>query len=193
MDTLNQQVTKSRKNFSILKWLLIVGITVVSNLFFNYAINSLYKEPKFEAYCPQKQLNIQPVDSKVCIAQGGSWTENADTAQVIYPDQPSKVYVQPKGYCDENFTCRKNFDEASKVYNRNVFIILIILGVISLVVGFFLSEITVVSLGLSFGGVLSLIIGSMRYWSDMNDYLRVSVLGVALIALIYLGVKKIKD
>ena len=67
-----------------------------------------------------------------------------------------------------------------------------ILGVASLVAGIFISA-TSVSIGLSLGGVLSLIIGSIRYWSDMDDILRVIMLGVALLALIWVGIKKLKD
>lgn len=43
--------------------------------------------------------------------------------------------------------------------------------------------------GFSLGGVISLIVGTMGYWSDM----RVLVLGVALITLIILGVWKFRD
>jgi predicted membrane metal-binding protein len=79
------------------------------------------------------------------------------------------------------------------VYNRNVFVTLVILGVLSLVAGFFIRKSASVSLGLSLGGVLALVVASVRYWSDMNDYLRVAVLAVALVILVILGIKKIKD
>ena len=52
---------------------------------------------------------------------------------------------------------------------------------------------SVVSLGFSLGGVLALIIGAIRYWSNMQDVLRVVVLAVALAALVWIGIKKIKE
>jgi hypothetical protein len=70
---------------------------------------------------------------------------------------------------------------------------LVILGVLSLITGFFIRKSAAVSLGLSLGGVLALVVGSVRYWSDMNDYLRVAVLAVALVILVVIGVKKVKD
>jgi hypothetical protein len=79
------------------------------------------------------------------------------------------------------------------VYNRNVFVALVILGVISLIAGFFIRRSAAVSLGLSLGGVLALVVASVRYWSDMNDYLRLGVLAVALVLLVYLGIKKVKE
>lgn len=182
------------KNLPILKWALIVGIVVVLNLFFNYAISLVYDAPEYEKFCPQQQVNIPPKTQAECVAKGGAWTEGGD---VVTKGNIAVPAVTPTGervgWCDVNFTCNKELNDAQKLYNRNVFIALVVLGVASLVAGFFFSEITAVSLGLSFGGVLSFIIGSIRYWSDMDDYLRVIILGLALVALIWLGVKKIKD
>lgn len=113
---------------------------------------------------------------------------DGETVKPGMSTQPERV-----AWCDVTFTCQKQFNDAQKMYNRNVFIALVILGAVSLVVSFFIVNITAVSLGLSLGGVLSLIVGSMRYWDDMEDYLRVIVLGFALIALIWLGVKKIQE
>ncbi len=179
------------KNINILKWALVLGIVIVLNLFINFSIALVYEMPQWDTYCPQKQVTIQPDTQAKCIAEGGAWTENAMTMEskpIMVPNQ-----IEPKGYCDVNFTCQKNYAEALSVYNRNVFIVLVIAGVLSLGIGFFLNTYTAVSLGLSFGGVLSFIIGSVRYWSDMDDYIRVIILGLALAALIWLGVKKIKD
>ena len=183
------------KNIPILKWALVVAIVVVLNLFFNYAISLVYKMPQWDVFCPQEQVNIAPQNQKECVARGGQWSEGGDV--IIKGDRTAPVPATPTlervGWCDVNFTCQKMFEDAQQLYNRNVFIALTILGVLSLVIGFFLSEITAVSLGLSFGGVLSFIVGSIRYWSDMDDYLRVIILGLALVALIWLGVKKIRD
>jgi hypothetical protein len=180
------------KNIHILKWVLVVAIVVVLNLFFNFSIKLAYNNPEFEKYCPQKQVTITPDTQDKCVAAGGAWTENnaygEKVARPVSTDEP-----QMKGWCDPNFTCQKNYQTALEVYNRNVFIILIIAGLASLIVGFFLSNITAVSLGLSLGGVLSFIIGTVRYWSNMDDYLRVIILGLALAALIWIGVKKIRD
>ncbi len=128
----------------------------------------------------------------MCTEAGGSWSENT------YPVAPDKSGVsnpvQVNGYCNATYTCGNNFNDAEGMYNRNVFIMLIILGILSLVLGAYATHLSsVVSLGFSFGGVLSLIIGSMRYWSNMQDVLRVVVLAVALAALVWIGIKKIKE
>ncbi len=176
------------KNIHILKWVLVIAIVVVLNLFFNFAIKLAYDAPEWDKFCPQQQVTITPDTQDKCVAVGGAWTENVAPAKPVIAGE-----TVPKGWCDPNFTCQKKYQTALELYNRNVFIILILAGLISLVIGFFLNAISSVSLGLSLGGVLSFIIGTIRYWSNMDDYLRVIILGLALVALIWLGVKKIRD
>ena len=188
-NNINEEINK-RKHFNALKWILVIGIVVVLNLFFNFAIKLAYDAPERTEFCQEKQVQPLVEDSKACVEIGGQWTEDRFArenirAEKFAPDAPT-------GYCDRDFTCRKAYEDVRSVYNRNVFLLLTILGVASIVGGVFIAA-TSVSLGLSLGGVLSLVIGSMRYWSNMDDILRVVVLGVALVALIWLGMKKLKD
>lgn len=182
------------KHSKILEWALILSLIIVLNLFFHFATKVVYQEPTWDTYCPQKQVNISPSNEKECVAVGGAW--NAPASLSKEPRQVTAVVptiTEPQGYCDVTFTCGKAYNEDHKVYNRNVFIVLIVLGLLSLGAGFWLTQSAAVSLGVSFGGVVSLIVGSTRYWSDMNDYLRLIILAVALIALVWLGIKKLSQ
>ena len=179
------------KNSKILKWVVIVGIIIVLNLFFNVSINLLYKAPQYNDICKQNQINVAPTSSASCVAIGGQWNEDGSFGK------PVPVAVAPteamRGYCNTQFTCQKDYESANTVYSRNVFIVLVVLGLISIIAGFFTASFSVVSNGLSFGGILSLTIASIRYWSSMQDYLRVIILGLALAILIWIGIKKLKD
>jgi hypothetical protein len=177
----------------VLKWLLILGIVIVLNLFFVYGIKVFYNAPAFENFCPVSQVTQTPSTEAECVAAGGGWTSNPAPMASPQGSVALSVPTQPAGYCDINFTCQKQFTTANDIYNRNVFVALVILGVLSLITGFFIRKSAAVSLGLSLGGVLALVVGSVRYWSDMNDYLRVAVLAVALVILVVIGVKKVKD
>jgi hypothetical protein len=44
-----------------------------------------------------------------------------------------------------------------------------------------------------FGGVLTFIVASLRYWEFAKDWLHLLILGLALGGLIWLGLKKFKD
>lgn len=178
---------------------MAIAIVVVLNLFFNYAIHLAYPAPQWDKFCPIKQVNIMPETKEACLAEGGSWTEN--NGEIITPESEEfdpgatrgRVAPRKVSYCNVNFTCDQEFSSYQATYNRNVFLILVAAGIVSLLVGLLATLTAPVSLGLTLGGVLSLIIGSIRYWSGMQDYLRVILLGVALVVLIWLGIKKFRE
>ncbi|MEK7088569.1 MAG: hypothetical protein AAB913_00380 [Patescibacteria group bacterium] len=172
----------------VLRWALIIGILVVLNLFFNYTISLFYKEPDYNTYFTQPQV-VEPITTKEsCLKVGGQWTQSPAPKDRYAVPTPAS-YPQMTSYCDPNFTKQQEFNDAQKIYQRNIFIILIVLGVISLVLGAFLAN-EIVTFGLSWGGVLSLIIASMRYWGAADNLIRVLILGFALVVLIWLAIKK---
>lgn len=190
------QETIPKKTSKVLYWSLIGGLVIVLNLFFNYSASLFFDEPIYENFCPIELTNKAYNSKDQCLTVGGSWTENS------YPYTPEESVTKPAklgtsesitGWCNATYTCQKGFESGQKVYNRNIFIVLLVLGVLSIALGFVFAGLSAVSIGLSLGGVLSLIIGSMRYWSDMNDIVRVLVLAAALGVLIWLAVKKIRE
>ena len=160
----------------------IISIIVVLNLFFNYSIYLVYPSPQYETYCPQTQVVPPYTDQASCTAAGGQWS----------PEQMAPGSTQPSGYCNPTYTCSNNFDHANTTYARNVFIALIILGIVSLGVSVLFATAPVVSAGLSWGGVLSLIIASARYWSYAQTSLQVVILGIALVALLWFGARRFR-
>lgn len=171
------------KQSSFVKVSIIVAIVVVMNLFFNYAVSLVYKEPVMDSFIKPTQI-VEAIKTKdQCISVGGQWSENA------YPDPALKGKTQIEGYCNENYTKQLNYDTARKVYEKKVFITLISLGVISLISGGFIA-ISILSIAFAWGGVLSLIIASMRYWSQADNLAKVVILAIALGILIWLAVKK---
>jgi hypothetical protein len=177
------------KQSKILKWSLIVGIVVVLNLFFNYALSLIYKNPTFEAFCPSSQINKVIDNQNACLEKGGQWNENVPYTSTVKTESDT----QPSGYCNMQFTCQKNYEVAEKLYDRNVFITLVILGAICVALSSFLGDNIVINIALSFGGVLSFVIASMRYWSSADDLIKVIILAIALSLLIWIAIKKFKN
>ena len=178
--------------------ILTLAIVVVLNLFINYGVYTFYKPPALDKFCPIELNQKAYPDKQSCDAVEGRWFEN--NVQTDYEGRP--ILIKPEspdgktnvsGWCDPMAKCRESFDSASGVYNRNVFVMLVITGLISLGLGFAITKSSAVANGFLGGGLLSLIVGTIRYWSDMNDYLRFIILGIALAILIYLGYKKIKN
>jgi hypothetical protein len=171
----------------VLKWALIIGIVIVLNLFFNYTISLFYKQPDYNTYFPRAQV-VEPITTKdECLKVGGQWNENNLVPKSVSP--VSTTSPQVSGYCDPNFTKQQEYTSALKTYNRNIFIILVILGVVSFLLGVFIPN-EIITFGFSWGGVLSFIVASIRYWSDANNWVKVLILAVALGALIWLAIKK---
>jgi hypothetical protein len=189
MDNLNQtSVSVEPKKYSaILKWSLIIGIVIVVNLFFNYAISLIYSAPQYDDYCKQTQVINAVNTQEACVAQGGQWDAN------YYGKPTTPAEIVPAGYCNLQYTCGNEFEAVRKVYERNVFVTLVILGIILVAGSFALSFNWILSVSASMAGILSVIIASIRYWSEADNWLRVIILFVALCALIYFAVKKFKD
>ena len=178
---------EAKKGKGFMKWAVVVAIVIVLNLFFNYAISLVYKAPTYEAYFPTSNV-VEPITNKAdCLNVGGQWTD-PDTR--VAPTDTGMKSAPALGYCDPNYTKQIEFTAAQKSYERNVFIILVVLGVVSLVLGAVFANI-VLALSFSWGGVLSLVIASMRYWGAANDVLKVIILAAALGALIWIAVKKL--
>ena len=182
------QTVEPRKYSAIIKWSLIIGIVIVINLFINYAISLVYESPKFENYCKQEQVIKEITIQKECVDIGGQWNPN------YYKGEPTdNIKLIPAGYCDQQFTCRTEYEADRKAYERNVFVTLVVLGIILVAASFALVFNWILSVSASMGGILSIIIASMRYWSEADNWLRVVILFVALCALIYFAVKKFKE
>ena len=176
----------------VLKWSLIIGIVVVLNLFFNYALSLVYKNPNYEAFCPTAQVNKVVDNQNACVEQGGQWNENIPSP-VNTPVSTIKGQTVQAGYCNLQFTCQNNYEAAQKVYDRNVFITLVILGALCVALGSFFGGNVVISIALSMAGVLSFVIASMRYWSSADDLIKVIILAIALAILIWVAFKKFKN
>jgi hypothetical protein len=196
----NESPIVSGRARSFFKWILVAGLVIVVNLFFYFAIDAFYQSPKYENFCKNEQVRPLVKTQEECVSKGGQWTEMpADKSIIVYQDRQNAPIAVPapgetvNGYCNEDFTCQKGYEDARNVYNRNVFVILVILGVALVVGSYFVAAYGAVSLGFALAGILSLIIGSMRYWSDMDERVRVVVLGLALAALIWYGIKKFRE
>ncbi|MBI4118575.1 MAG: hypothetical protein HY455_03515 [Parcubacteria group bacterium] len=179
------------KPHAFLKWGLVAATVIVLDLFFVFGVQLVYETPEYTNFCKQEQVRIVPQKKDECVAVGGQWVDD-QFLQKGFPrgyTEPAPIEVLKEGYCDPEFTCRKEFEDAHQLYNRNSFIVLVILGTVALLGSFFLRMYEIVSIGFGLGGILTYIVASMRYWADMPDYLRVGILGLALAALVYAGIR----
>jgi len=81
-------------------------------------------------------------------------------------------------------------EENPEAYNRNLFIIASISGLIAIVVGGYFVNNESVGSGLIGGGVITILYGLIRYWEYAENILRVVILALILGVLIWVGIKK---
>ncbi len=177
----SQPQSNEKKSLKFVHVSIIVAIVIVLNLLSNYAVSLIYKEPAYETFVKPTQVVEDIKNKDKCIAIGGQWSENA------YPVEKGQPKVE--GYCNNNYTNQLNYDKARIAYEKKVFITLIILGVLLIAIAGFLS-IQILTISFAWGGVLSLIIASIRYWSLADDFIKVIILALALVLLIWIAVKK---
>ena len=162
------------------KLALSLAMVVVLNVFFNVGLETFYPAPDYNDYCPSAPMEKLYENQNACTEAGGIW------------QQPQAVGAL--GYCDLFTKCNEEWTAANEPYNRNAFITLTGLGVATLMLGLLVGSLPMaVANGLLYGGVISILIGTIRYWTLMDDYLRFIVSGVALLLLVLVGVKKLKD
>ena len=169
------------------RWAVMLGIVIALNLFFFVARSLLLPEPLFENYCPAHTMPAQTEDA--CIKQDGVWIATTDIAETMPATKPTIA----SGYCDLFQKCQPLYDEAHKQFAMYSFVVMIGLGILSIVVGVLPIGSSIVSTGLSYGGVLALLLASIGYWGEAGNLLKLGMSSIALVALIYIGIRRFKD
>ena len=73
-----------------------------------------------------------------------------------------------------------------------MFVVGAIVGLIAISAGIILA-LPSVSSGLMLGGTFLVFYGTIVYWSNLTNWLRTIILGIALVILIWLGYKKLQN
>ncbi len=81
--------------------------------------------------------------------------------------------------------------KAEKRFQRNLFFVVVPLGIIVIVVGAFLST-QAIGTGLMFGGIFSVCYGYFNYWSELVDPLKFASMLVAFVVFLFVGYNKIE-
>lgn len=150
-----------------------IGIALLFVFFVIYAVESFYDSPKYDDYCDVEVPKLIPTQGS-CEANNGTWISTGNET----------------GYCDVVDRCYDDYDVARENYNRNAFFIVMLLGLIGVVLSFYISNVAVGN-GILAGGVFIVVYSIIRYWGDLNDILRTSAIGVALMVFIWLTYKKL--
>ncbi len=160
--------------------ILSIAIAIIFAFFVGYGIEVFAPSPEYQDFCKDSLFDIQ--DEKECKDSGGIWNNRVEDVPI------SKGAV---GRCSPSKNCHENLRAEQSSHDRIVFIVAVIIGLIVLILGNLLHK-EIVSFGLTTGGLLSIIYGTVRYWQHANSTLKFVILGLSLGILIWLAYKKIK-
>jgi|SRR3989344_1877134 len=177
--------------------IVIFVIAVLFTIFVNVSINAFYDQPQYDKYCrleftkpqPFVRENVQCNPLQPSQELLGSCT--SDKGQISYKTDERGCATEP--YCEP---CSGDFNRAQERYNFIVFLVSAIAGLIALVVGLHLPKKQNpinewVGSGFLLGGLLTIFVGTARYFGDMGRYVRPVVILVDLVLVIYLAYKKL--
>ena len=147
-----------------------------------YGISTLYgKGPQYDDFCPNNLIN-----ASICIQEGGTWANN--TQLVADARGNTKPVLVEGGYCQYDYTaCQKEFEDAERVYQRNVFFIALPLGIVVIALGAMIFGLESVGAGLMAGGIGIIIYGGGGFWRFADDWLKFVISLVGLVAVVWLS------
>lgn len=167
---------------------VVIAITILVNVFINFGRQAFYPEPKWDNFCKEPEMTYTTQES--CEKNGGKWMQTE-----IVKEQMAKPAVDPyapKSYCDGQYNCRKQYENASQEYNKKIFIVYLIGGLIMTIGGLAVTASSTISLGILYGGIILLFTGVTRFWPAMSDMNRFIIIGAVLAVFLWIGYKKLR-
>lgn len=162
----------SLKNNIMAIAIIILTISVVI-----YGVNVFYDKPEYADFCGEfKTAEIIETQER-CEEIGGNW------APYISP----RVVDEREGYCDRDFTCRQEYDDAREGYSRNIFLIALPVGIAIIALGALVFGLEFVGAGIMGGGVGIVLWGVGGFWRFADDWLKFILSLIGLIVVIWLA------
>ena len=167
-----------------------IGIFIVFMLALGYGIEAFYASPKYEDFCKNNQYKTFPsIDLKNC--SYSVTLQNRENECYSNGGQPNNYTYDGNG-CTQNFICdycNKNYMDSSNEYGKRVFIIALIIGIITLFVGYGILSVEPVGSALMAAGIGAIFYGSVRNWANLSSVFRFLLLLAALCVLIWIATR----
>ena len=163
---------------------IILGITIIilTISVAVYGVNIFYDKPEYRDFC-QEFKTAEVIDTQErCEDIGGKW--NGEGVPRVVSAIDGRIVT---GFCDRDYTCRMELEDAQEKYSRNVFLFALPLGILVIAIGAFVFGLEAVGAGLMGGGVGIILYGVGAFWRFADAWLKFILSLVGLIAVIWLA------
>jgi len=167
--------------FNVKNLVIGIGIVVLFALVLWQGIETFYPSPDYDNYCGDVKTQEIIETGARCESIGGKWEPNDEIRCIKEPC--------PQGWCDRDYTCRKDYDKARDNHSWVVFIISLIVGIIAFVLGFTLLKLEPVGSSLIASGVWAVFWGSAINWRNFGESWRFILLLIALVLLVWFAIR----
>jgi hypothetical protein len=173
------------------KIMLGLGVGILAALFIGFLIEAIYPTPKYDDFCNSQQFAVpQVMKQNQC-----NYTYDTDFRSQCYADKGMVQEDYDSNGCVINEVCdycNRDYQTASEKYNRNLFYITAPIGLLMIIIGLYLpTGVDAIAGGVLFGGILTMIQITARVFGDLGKWPRVILLGLELILVIWIGIKKV--
>lgn len=174
------------------EYAIIFAILILFSSFIIFTIDAFYQKPLYENYCNSTQF-YQEIYQNDLKQEPNNCTYNYEIEKDCYNNQGIPVFDFDENGCryiKNCDLCQKDFNLAMKNYNKNLFFILAIIGVLSIIFGIYY-KIEFIGTGFMFSGIFLLFFGTMQTFNDLDKFIRPFVLLLELSLILFIAYKKI--
>ncbi|HLA23555.1 MAG TPA: hypothetical protein VJZ93_03420 [Candidatus Nanoarchaeia archaeon] len=161
---------------------IVIGIAIfiLTTFVAVYGISVIFPQPEYNDFCSELKTAEYIDNPDRCVEVEGYWVVDN------YPREVGGKNIE--GYCDREYYCRQDYDNALEENSKKRFLTSIPVGIAIIVLGGVIFKLESVGVGLMAGGAGTFVWGAGGFWGYASDLWRflISLMGlVVLIAFAY--------
>lgn len=161
------------------RWAVLIGIVALLNAFAFIGLALLFEAPQYQDFYSFERDACYGPEQPCAGLQSPKESPECVTCQQAQQEKQQEAQMQ--------------FDEARQAHAAQSFLTLTAFAFLAIIVGIFLKGSSIVAAGLSYGGVVILIIAAIRHLSELDQLLQLGAVGAALVALLIIAYRRFKD
>lgn len=183
----------------IRKYGITVAVMILTAIFIYSVADAIAPQVKDDCYSNTPKTMYGPDYERQKATNCTNAVMDQAAADACYAQGYSYEEVWGADGCRTGYNCNscyKEQEDARQSRNAVFFYVSVLVGLLSIVVGFMLPLGTIhewVGLGFIAGGVIGMFIGTVTYWSDLTRLARPFVIGLELAVVLYIVYKRMKS